>query len=148
MKYYELLSGLGKVELDRIREGLKNNLLHPKDVKKRLARILVGTFYSKNDAERAEREFENVFKEGGLPDNIPVVALASKDIDADGGIWLPKAMVIAGLSDGTSAAGRLIEQGGVEVNGAVIKDKRATIKITGEVMIKVGKRRFAKIKRA
>ena len=148
MKYYELLSGLGKVELDRIREGLKNNLLHPKDVKKRLARILVGTFYSKNDAERAEREFENVFKEGGLPDNVPVVALASKDIDADGGIWLPKAMVIAGLSDGTSAAGRLIEQGGVEVNGAVIKDKRATIKFTGEVMIKVGKRRFAKIKRA
>jgi tyrosyl-tRNA synthetase len=148
MKYYELLSGLGKVELDRIKEGLKNGLLHPKDVKKRLAKILVSTFHSKNDAERAEREFENIFKEGGLPDNIPVIALASKDINADGSIWLPKAMVIAGLSDGTSAAGRLIEQGGVEVNGTVIKDKKAMIKITGEVMIKVGKRRFAKIKKA
>jgi tyrosyl-tRNA synthetase len=148
MKYYELLSGLGKVELDRIKEGLKNGLLHPKDVKKRLARILVSTFYSKNDAEKAEREFENVFKEGGLPENIPIVFLAPKDIDADGSIWLPKAMVIARLSDGTSAASRLIEQGGVEVNGAVIKDKKAAIKMTGEVLIKVGKRRFAKIKKA
>jgi len=148
MKYYELLSGLGKVELDRIKEGLKNGLLHPKDVKKRLAKILVSTFYSKNDADKAEREFENIFKEGGLPDNIPIISLASKDIDADGSIWLPKAMVIAGLSDGTSAAARLIEQGGVEVNGVVIKDKKAAIKISGEVLIKVGKRRFAKIKKA
>ncbi|MFH1709573.1 MAG: tyrosine--tRNA ligase [bacterium] len=145
MKYYELLSGLNKYELDKIREGLKNNLLHPKDVKRRLAKILVGTFYSKDDADRAEREFESVFKEGGLPENITEITFASKDMENDGSIWLPKAMLIACLCESSSEAVRLLEQGAVEVNGKVIKDKRSKIRIDGVVMIKVGKRRFAKL---
>jgi tyrosyl-tRNA synthetase len=147
MKYFILLSGLPKYEIEKIAEGLKNGLLHPRDVKKRLAKILVNTFYGKGDAERAEGEFENVFKKGGLPENIKLVTLSSKDTEADGSIWLPKAMLIAGVCESSSGAARLIEQGAVEVNGAVIKDKKAKIKVGGGTLLKVGKRRFARLRR-
>jgi tyrosyl-tRNA synthetase len=147
IKYYTLLTGLPKQETDKISEGIKNNSLHPKDAKKRLAKILVSSFYGNDQADKAEREFENIFKDGGLPDNISVVKVNSKDIEADGTIWLPKAVVIAGLGDSTSGAVRLIEQGGVSVDGAVIKDGKAKIKIAGETLIKVGKRKFAKLRK-
>ncbi len=146
MKYYSLLSGLPKDEVKKIAQGLKENTLHPKDVKKRLAGILVGAFYGVAEAEKAGREFESVFREGGLPENIPVVTLSSKDIESGGVIWLPKAMVAARLCGSTSEAVRLMAQGAVEVDGKVIKDKDARIKITGEMMIRVGKRRFARLR--
>jgi tyrosyl-tRNA synthetase len=147
IKYYSLLTGLPKQEIGKISEGIKSNVLHPKDAKKQLAKILVSSFYGKDQADKAEREFENIFKDGGLPDNIPVVKVNSKDIEADGTIWLPKAIVIAGLGDSTSGAVRLIEQGGVSVDGALIKDGKAKIKIAGETLIKVGKRKFAKLRK-
>ena len=147
IKYYELLSGLPKVEIEKIKEGLTGGMLHPRDVKKRLARFLVATFYGKDKAGEAEREFESVFREGGLPGNIPVVTISQKDLDPDGGIWLPKAMTIAEVAPSTSEAGRLIEQGGVEVNGAVVKDRKVKVKILGEVLLKVGKRKFVKLKK-
>lgn len=147
MKYYELLSGLSRSEIDRIREGLKNNLLHPRDVKKRLAKILVSTFYGKKEADSAESEFENVFRKGGLPGDVPLVSLASNVLEAGGFIWLPKAMVLSGVAATSSQATRLIEQGGVEVNGVVTRDRKAKIKIEGEVLLKVGKRKFVKLKK-
>ena len=148
IKYYSLLTGLPKQEIEKISAGIKSNVIHPKDAKKQLAKILVSSFYGKNQADKAEREFESIFKEGGLPDNIPVVKVSSKDIEADGTIWLPKAIVIAGLGDSTSGAVRLIDQGGVSVNGVVIKDSKAKIKIAGETLIKVGKRKFARLIKA
>ena len=145
MKYYELLSGLPKYEIEKINDGIRNNLLHPRDVKKRLGKILVTSFYGRDDADKAEREFEGVFKEGRLPESINVVTLSSKVLEADGSIWLPKAMLIAGLCESSSEAVRLIEQGAVEVDGKVIKDRKSKIKIEGVVIIKAGKRRFAKL---
>jgi tyrosyl-tRNA synthetase len=146
MKYYELLSGLTKYEIDKIRDGLKNNLLHPRDVKKRLARIFVATFHNEKAADDAEREFEKVFREGGSPENIPVVNISSKELEPDKNIWLPKAIVLAGGAPSSSEASRIVEQGGVEVNGEIIKDKKARIKIAGEVSLRVGKRKFFKLR--
>jgi tyrosyl-tRNA synthetase len=147
IKYYELLTGISKAEIDRIKEGLKSGILHPKDVKKRLGKMLVTTFHNAKAADDAEKEFENVFKDGGLPDNIPVVSIPGSEFEGDGSIWLPKAMVLGKVAEGTTAATRLIEQGGVEVEGAIIKDKKTKIKLAKETLIKVGKRKFVRIKR-
>jgi tyrosyl-tRNA synthetase len=144
MKYYTLLTGLPKYETDKISEGLKNNILHPKDVKKRLARILVSAFYGKDQADRAEREFESVFREGRLPSEMIRFAINPADINSDGTIWLPKAMDIADIVDSTSEAVRLIQQGGVEVDGIQIRDKNIKIKLDKDVIVKAGKRRFVK----
>ena len=147
MKYYDLLSGLPKYEIEKIREGIKNGILHPRDVKKRLAKIFVTTFYGKREADEAEKEFESVFREGKAPTEIPLVAIDKKDLENGQNIWLPKAMVIGGVATSTSDGVRLIEQGGVEVNGVTVKEKNEKIKILDEVLIKVGKRRFVRLKK-
>jgi len=147
MKYYELLSGLPKQEINRIREGLKNSILHPKEVKKRLARIFVETFYGKKAADSAEIEFEKVFKQGQMPTEMPIVAIGADNLESDGTIWLPKAMVLSGVAASSSEAVRLIEQGAVEADGAVIKDKKLKLVLDHVIQLKVGKRRFIRIKR-
>ena len=148
MKYYTLLTGLSKSELDDIALQLKNNSLHPMDAKKRLARRLVSDFYGKASAEKAEKEFKNVFREGGLPEDIPEVRISAKDLAADGSIWFPKLLVLTGQNDSTSSAARLIEQGGAEVNGIVIKDKQYKVVVEDDMMIKAGKRKFVRLKRS
>jgi tyrosyl-tRNA synthetase len=147
MKYYDLLTGIPQSELERIKEGLKNGLLHPRDVKKRLAKTFVTNFYSAKAADDAELNFDKVFRDGNTPDEVPVKKISPSDIEPDGTIWLPKAMVIGGVASGTSEGARLIDQGGVEVNGEVIRDRKTKIKMVGEVLIKAGKRRFVKLKR-
>jgi tyrosyl-tRNA synthetase len=147
MKYYELLSGLPKDEIIKIKEGLKNNTLHPKEVKQRLGKIFVSTFCGEKEAQKASDEFDKVFKQGGLPENIPVIKISSSELDDEDSIWLPKAMVISTITVSTSAACRDIEGGGVKVNGVVIRDKKAKIKLDNkkEVLISDGPRRFAKL---
>ena len=147
IKYYELLSGLPKSEIEKIKDGLKSNILHPRDVKKRLAKIFVTMFYGRKDADAAEREFESIFKEGKLPSGIPLVSISSKDLEPGDSIWLPKAMVLSGVAITSSEAVRLVEQGAVEVNGRVLSDKMARINLGAEVLIKAGKRRFARLKK-
>ncbi len=152
MKYYALLTGMPKHEIEKISKELKSNILHPKDVKKMLARILVGEFYGKNDADKAEREFEKLFEQKEVPSEIPEVHLFSSFpdyFDNNGSIWLAKAMDLAKVVNSTSEAVRLIEQGAVEVNGVVIRDKnyRLKTKYNQCATIKVGKRRFVKIGR-
>lgn len=148
IKYYDLLSGLPKADINKIREGLKSNILHPREVKKRLAKIFVSTFYGAKAADVADREFDNIFKQGGLPDDVPVFALKSNELEADGSIWLPKAMVLSGAVSTSSQAVRLLEQGGVEVDGAVIRDKNSKIRPANGLLLKVGKRKFVRLKKA
>jgi tyrosyl-tRNA synthetase len=147
MKYFALLTGMPKYEIDKIRDGLTSNILHPRDVKKRLAKILVEMFYNKKEADATEIEFERIFKQGQLPSEMLRVAINPADINPDGTIWLPKAMDIAEIVDSTSEAVRLIEQGGVEIDGIQIKDKNTKIKLDKDVIIKAGKRRFVKLLR-
>jgi len=145
MKYFELLTGLPKYETDKITEGLRKNILHPKDVKKRLARILVGNFYGKEKADKAEIEFENIFKDGGLPDNIPVVSIPPNTFEKDQ-ILVPKLLVLTGATASNSEAFRLIKQGAVEISGNPVLDAiwKGEIGAAG-IIVRVGKRKFYKV---
>ncbi len=143
MKYYALLTGLPKYETDKISEGLKNNILHPKDVKKRLAKILVSAFYGNDQADKAEREFESVFKEGGLPDNIPEVSVPPNVYEGDQ-VNIPKLLVSSGATISNSEGIRLIKQGGVFISGKPVLDTIWNGDIDGKIL-KVGKRKFYKI---
>jgi len=148
IKYFDLLSGMARADILKIKGGLIEGVLHPKDVKKLLARILVSTFHSKKEADAADAEFERVFKDKGLPDEIPVHYIDSKELDEDGSIWLAKAIVISKQASSSSEAVRLIEQSAVKVEDVIVNDRKAKIKITGEeLLLKVGKRKFIKLKR-
>ena len=141
-RYYELLSDLSAAEIEVLAQDMQEGRRHPKDVKKMLARELTARFYGDEDSARAEKSFEQVFKHRGLPDNIPELILKA----ADGEIWLPKLLVEAGLTGSTSEARRMIKQQAVSLNSEKILDTEFSVQPEGEVLIKVGKRRFARIR--
>ncbi|KPK00323.1 MAG: tyrosine--tRNA ligase [Desulfobacterales bacterium SG8_35] len=140
-RYYELLSDLSAAEIGILANDLQDGKIHPKEVKKKLARELTARFYGAEDAARAEETFEQVFKHHGLPENIPELFLEK----ADGEVWLPKLLVEAGLTESTSAARRLIKQQAVSLDNEKVLDTDYAVQPAGDVLIKVGKRRFAKI---
>ncbi len=140
LRYYELLSHISNEELKTLREGIKNGSIHPMEAKERLAYELVERFHGHEAALRAKSHFETVFRKKDLPEDIPVY----KKTGWTEGIWLPRLMKEAGLTKSTSEARRLILQGGVEINGATVKDPETKL-LPGEYLLKVGKRRFLKI---
>jgi tyrosyl-tRNA synthetase len=140
-RYYELLSDLSAAEIEILARDMREGKMHPKDVKKKLARELTTRFYGADDAARAEESFEQVFKHHGLPDNIPELVLEK----ANGEVWLPKLLVEAGMTESTSEARRLIKQQAVTLDNEKIMDTEYRVQPAGDILIKVGKRRFARI---
>lgn len=140
-RYYELLSDLPADQIEVLASDMKDGAVHPKDVKKKLARELTARFYGEDSALKAEESFEQVFKHHGLPENIPEITLEK----AGGEVWLPKLLVEAGLTESTSEARRLIKQQAVSLDNEKVLDTDYNVQPEGEVLIKVGKRRFAKI---
>jgi len=140
LRYYELLSHISLEELGELKEGLLNSSVHPMEAKKALALELVERYYDTETAIRERDEFENIFRNKGLPEDIPVFNLANKDQD----IWIPALMKEAGLAKSTGEAMRLIKQGGVSVDDEKWTDPDKKL-LPGEYLLKVGKRRFLKI---
>jgi tyrosyl-tRNA synthetase len=116
---------------------------------------IVERYWSKDEAIRAKEEFERVFKDKGMPDEIPVKNIVATDeaktTDKVGleevtpkVTWLPQVMKDIGLAKSTSEAIRLIKQGGVKLNGSTVTDTDMMLQ-QGEYLIQVGKRRFHKV---
>jgi len=140
-RYYELLSDLSMAEIAVLKDEMEQGRIHPKAVKVRLAKELVARFHDQEAAEAAERNFEQVFKKHELPDDIP-----DKTISVEGEtIWLPKLLLEAELVKSTSDGRRMVKQNAVSVDGGKISDVKAEIPARGEVLLKVGKRRFCKV---
>lgn len=140
IKYYELLSHISMEELEALKRGIKDGTVHPKKAKEALALEIVGRYWGMDAALRAQEEFERVFKEKQLPDDIPEIAISWNNED----IWLPQVLKDGGLCKSTGEAMRLIKQGGVSVNDRRVVDPQERLP-KGEYIIKVGKRRFLKI---
>jgi tyrosyl-tRNA synthetase len=138
LRYYELLSHISIEELNSLRAGLKNGSVHPKKAKEDLAIEIVGRYWGSEIGLQAKQEFEHVFKQKGLPDDVPVATIPFEHN------WLPQIMRDAGLVKSTSEAIRLIRQGGVKVNERTVADSDTRLQ-KGEYIVKVGKRRFCKV---
>ena len=139
-RYYELLSDLSRDEIGELKEKMESGTLHPKEIKKQLARELTARFHSSEAALAAEAGFEKVFTKGGVPDDIPeMVSSATEEI------WLPQLLVDSGLVKSTSDGRRMIKQNAVSIDGEKITDMNSVVQPEGEVLIKVGKRRFCKV---
>ena len=140
-RYFELLSDLSASEIESMLQDMKKGRIHPKKVKQMLARELTARFHDINAAEKAEAHFERVFKHHDLPEDMPEKKIRSKDEK----VWLPRLLVDAGLVKGTSEARRMIKQKAVEVDGLKITDGESEVTASGEVILKVGKKRFCKV---
>jgi tyrosyl-tRNA synthetase len=141
--YYELLTDVPPEELTRWRAEAEVGRLNPRDVKAQLARRLVAEFHSEAAARRAEEEFTRVFRERGLPSEIPIFPLSASVGER---VELARVLVQSGLAPSMREARRLIEQGGVQVDGERVRDPRAHIVVTPEFLLQVGKRRFLRVR--
>ncbi len=144
IRYFELVTPVEMEEINRIRTGLAEGTLHPRDVKMRLAREIVAIYHGAEAALRAEEEFKNIFQKKELPDEVPDYVLDATELE-DGLIWLPKLLTLAGLASGTSEGKRLIKQGAVRINDEKVNDPDLRFMPEDGSIIKAGKRKFARV---
>jgi tyrosyl-tRNA synthetase len=114
---------------------------HPRDVKVRFAKEIVARFHSPAAAERAEADFASRFREGEMPEEMPEVTVTAPD----GGMLIGQLLKQAQLTPSTSEAQRMIDQGGVKLDGERVSDKALKIAAGRTVVAQVGKRKWAKI---
>lgn len=141
IRYYELLSDMPLVELDKLKQGLKDGSLHPMASKKALGREIVSRFHGVGSGDVAEENFVKRFKENEIPDEMPQVSYNL----GDGPVLLAKAMTEAGLTKSNGEGRRSIDGGGVKLNGEKISDTNLELSGAGEYIVQIGKRRFARI---
>lgn len=145
LRYVELATPLPPEEVERIRRGLQEGSLHPRDAKASLAKTLVTLYHGAEAAEEAQVEFDRVFREKGLPEEIETASV-ERPPGVGSSIWLPLVLTRAGLTSSHSEARRLIQQGAVEVDGRRITDVGYELMTDREYLIRVGKRRFKRIR--
>jgi tyrosyl-tRNA synthetase len=138
--YLLLATTLPEAELASIHQQLENGSANPRDLKRRLARELVTLYHDAGAAQAAEEEFDKVFVRKDLPDEIPEARLKT----GGGPVGILRLLTETGLASSNSDARRLIEQGGVSVDGQRITEQTAQIDLGRGVIIKVGKRKFVR----
>jgi tyrosyl-tRNA synthetase len=138
--YFELISFKSNAELQSLREQVAAGL-NPRDAKFQLAEELVERFHDREAAHRARDSFIARFQQGAIPDNLAEIRVAA----GEKGVLITQLLKAGGLVASTAEALRLLEQGGVRVDGEKILEKNLLITGKKTVILQVGKRRFAKI---
>ncbi len=139
-RYYDLLSFCGNAEIARLKQAVADGR-NPRDVKVQLAQEIVARFHGQAAAVDALADFEARFRQGAIPDDIADVAIV---VDGDA-IGLVQVLKQAGLTASTSEAMRMIEQGGVKIDGVKIEDKGLLLGRQPPFVVQVGKRKFARV---
>jgi tyrosyl-tRNA synthetase len=139
-RYIDLLSFEPAEAVERSKREVESGL-NPRDVKVRFAREIVARFHSGRDAERAQADFEARFREGALPEDMPEVTVSAGARP----MAIAQVLKAAGLTASTSEALRMIEQGGIRIDGEKVSDKATQIPAGKTVVLQVGKRKFARV---
>ncbi|MFN9745392.1 MAG: tyrosine--tRNA ligase [Betaproteobacteria bacterium] len=135
-KWFTLLSFRPEAEIAALRREVAGGR-NPKDAKVLLAREITARFHSARAADEAEADFQRRAA-GGIPDEVPEVALAGAPMP------IGALLKAAGLVPSTSEGLRMVEQGGVRIDGGVVSDKALKLG-AGTVVVQVGKRKFARV---
>lgn len=138
-KYYKLAVFSDKDKLASIDKKLSDSSVNPRDIKRDLARDLVSRYYDDNKAKKAEDAFDQIFIKKDVPDDIPTIT-----IDTDSNII--DVLLSQNLVSSKAEAKRLITQNAVKIDGEVCSNPAHVLeKDSGELVIKVGKRRFLRV---
>lgn len=139
-RYYDLLSFRPSAEIAGFKREVAEGR-NPRDIKVLLAQEIVTRFHGAAAAVEALADFEARFRQGAIPDDIPEVSLEA----AEGGLAVAQVLKLAGLTGSTSEALRMIDQGGVKIDGTKIEDRNLTLTPGATVVVQVGKRKFARV---
>lgn len=141
-RYYELLTDESLSQIEKWKRDIKEEKLHPKDLKSRLAQLLVSDFCGKKDAEKAAQEFDRIFRKKEIPSEIEEIEVQSQ------GILLIDLLANQDIFPSRAEAKRMMRQGGVYLDGQRIEDitYKLDLRKKSEYILKIGKRKFYKIK--
>ena len=140
-RYFDLLSFRSNAEIATYKEEVAQGR-NPRDIKVALAQEIVARFHGQAAAEQALADFEARFKQGAMPENMPEMEISLPEA----GLSLMQTLKKAGLTGSTSEAMRMIEQGGVRINGEKVEDKSLLFKEKSDLVLQVGKRKFARVR--
>ncbi len=136
--YYEVLTDVPMAEIHELEQAMRQGTVNPRDLKMRMARLIVAEFAGPDAAAMAEAEFVKVFQQRERPDDMPEHAIA-------GPVNIVELLVGTGLVASKGEARRLIDGGGVRLNGEKVAGSDLTISPEGEQVLQVGRRKFARI---
>jgi tyrosyl-tRNA synthetase len=137
-RYYELLSEKSIKKIEDLKKSVKEGSLHPKAVKEDLAIEITARFHGEDKAKAAKDEFDKIHKQNDLPSDMREFILKAP-------VWIAKAFVECSLSPSTSQARRDINSGAAKLNQSRVKDEQLQLE-SGEYILQVGRRKFAKLK--
>jgi len=137
--YYEVATDISADELSQIKLLLEDKNNNPRDLKRQLARKLVEMYHSKEAAILAEEEFDNIFINKGIPEDIPEMKF---DVDK---MTIIDLIAHINFAPSKGEARRLIQQGGVSIDGNKVTDFSYEVIFDNEKILKVGKRKFLKL---
>ncbi|OGC78204.1 MAG: tyrosine--tRNA ligase [candidate division Zixibacteria bacterium RBG_16_40_9] len=139
--YFELLTHLDPQEMWKMKVELREKTINPMVWKKRLGYEIVSIYHGEKRAQRAQEEFEKVFKEKQFPEAAPVINFSAPEKE----VWIGKLLTETGCVNSNSEVRRLIKQGGVYINNQRIEDEKHKIQLDGEILVRIGRKKFFKI---
>lgn len=142
--YFELATDLPLSEIEQFMKDLEADRVHPRDLKRKLAREIVTLYHGWQEAKGAEEEFDRVFRQGELPDDIPSFRLEAEDYK-EGKVWIVKLLERTGLVQSRGEARRLITSGAVRIDNVKKTDPDLELKPQVGMVVQIGKRRFASL---
>ena len=137
-KYYDLLTDITPEDLKSIEEQLESGNVNPRNIKLHLAHTITEEYHGKENADKAQEEFINVVSNKGIPQDIPSVTI-------ENGKGILDLLLDLKFVQSKGEAKRLIQGGGVKIDGNKISDPNYTVNIDSEVVLQAGKRKFAKL---
>jgi tyrosyl-tRNA synthetase len=140
IKYFILCTNLPLSEINEIKEKIEKGE-NPRDFKAKLAYEIVKIYHGEKLAQKAEAEFNRIFKEKKLPTQIPVLKLKDKELK------LVDLIKKTDLVPSKSEIKRLISQGGIKIDGKVERNWQKKIEIKDKIIIQIGKRKFIQIEK-
>jgi tyrosyl-tRNA synthetase len=142
-KYYLLCTDLTPAQVEELRQRVESGQLHPMEAKKALAKSIIRDFHDEAAAEAADAEFRRIFSDRQAPTDVEETTLPASNEPQ----LLTKVITSAGLAESNKDAQRLIAQGGVLLDEVKVDSTRHAVEATAgkSYLLKVGKRRFAKI---
>ena len=146
VKYYRLASTVPVDQVDRIEADLAAGTADPNQTKRALARNIVTAYHSAQEAEEAEAAFDRQFKQHEIPEDIPEVTV-DLGVNDEGKVYLARVLHEAGLAASAGEARRLIDGGGVKINGEAVPAKEYNVdpSVLDKAVLQVGKRKFARL---
>lgn len=140
LTYVTLALGAGPESVEEYRRALEGPDANPRDVKSRLACEVAAAYSSPEEARAAAAEFDRIFRDKGFPDDVPVFEVDGRSM------WIVQLLVDAGLVTSRGEARRLIQGGGVQIDGIRVEDADLEVDLGDERLIKAGKRRFLRVR--